>query len=278
MVIHHAYLGEHLLSLTDDAQVRRWLAQSLSETAMLAARIEFFDLALPDDASDGFRRALEAAAVANDSLLGAAVLGHLAFIPGWIGNRDLAEDRLRAAHAYARRASAPATFIAWLKAVEAECQLRCGQPRRALSLIGEAEDMFNGDAESLPDWFNWFPLGQVKSFRGQIELGLGHPHQAQSALMESLHQFESDVGGVNAKQIAVVLADLAAVAVALRRPEEACAHLIRALDLLRQVPYEAAMDRIREVRKSLDESWSGSPAVTELDDRLYDWDTALNRC
>ena len=118
-VIEHTRLGAQLLSETAGVS-HGILATALAETLLLAGRIEFFDLRQPDDADASFVRALQAAGEADDALLGSAILAHAAFIPGWIGHRDDAADRMRAARTYARRAPASAEFLAWLDAVEAE--------------------------------------------------------------------------------------------------------------------------------------------------------------
>ena len=107
----------------------------------LAGRIEFFDLRQPDDADATFVRALQAAGEADDALLGSAILAHAAFVPGWAGRRDEYADRMRAARTYARRAPASAEFLAWLDAVEAECETISGHPREALRLIEHAESV-----------------------------------------------------------------------------------------------------------------------------------------
>ena len=115
------------------------LATALAETLLLAGRIEFFDLRQPDDADATFVRALQAAGEADDALLGSAILAHAAFIPGWVSRRDETADRMRAARTYARRGPASAEFLAWLDAVEAECETISGHTREALRLIEHAE-------------------------------------------------------------------------------------------------------------------------------------------
>jgi transcriptional regulator with XRE-family HTH domain len=118
--LEHVRLGEVLLSEATDGE-RPALASALAESALLVGRIEFFDLRQPDSAADTFTRALQFAGDANDSLLGSAILAHAAFVPGWVGDRAGASDRMAAARAYARRGEAPPMVWAWLDAVDAEC-------------------------------------------------------------------------------------------------------------------------------------------------------------
>lgn len=139
-VIEHTRLGVNLLGETAGVS-HTVLAAALAESLLLAGRIEFFDLRQPDDADATFVRALQAAGEADDALLGSAILAHAAFVPGWAGRRDEVVDRMRAARTYARRAPASAEFLAWLDAVEAECETISGHTREALRLIGHAEDI-----------------------------------------------------------------------------------------------------------------------------------------
>lgn len=272
-VVGHVRFGESLLDETHGS-VQRSLAASLAEVGLLAGRIEFFDLRQAPAAAESFRRALNAASVADDPLLGAAILGHCAFIPGWAGERERFAEQMRAARAYARRADAPEGFVAWLDSVEAECETHCCQARRALALIHDAEDRLGADSEASrwPDWFCWFSPGQLASFRGGVELELGHLHQARATLKTALDHFERSGG---TKQQAVIRSDLAAVAVAQKDPEAACAYLVDALELLDTTSYQTALDRIRAVREQL-HPWDNTPAVHALDDRLYGWQTTLS--
>jgi transcriptional regulator with XRE-family HTH domain len=131
----HATFGCALLPETV-GQTRQRVAAALAETWLLAGRIEFFDMRDADRAQQTLLRALQAAGEADDSLIGAAVLAHTAFIPGWAGDREGAVERMVAARTYARRGPASVELLAWLDAVEAECETRCGNTRTALHLIG----------------------------------------------------------------------------------------------------------------------------------------------
>jgi hypothetical protein len=136
-VVEHTRMGAHLLPETTGVS-RRVLATALAESLLLAGRIEFFDQRRPDEADRTFVQALQAAGEADDPLLGSAILAHAAFIPGWVKQREQAADRLRAARVYARRGPASAEFLAWLDAVEAECETIAGKVREALRLISHA--------------------------------------------------------------------------------------------------------------------------------------------
>ncbi|MGV9263452.1 transcriptional regulator [Kitasatospora sp. NPDC003701] len=271
-VAEHASLGTALLGETSGI-VRRVLASALGESLLLLGRIEFFDLRQPDAADATLVRALQAASEADDSLLGAAILAHSAFVPGWDGRLPEARERIQAARTYARRAPAVAVeVLAWLDAVEAECLTRCGDHRGALALLRHAEDVLAaGGSMPAPDWFTWFSRVRLHAFRGNTELLAGLIPQARTTLEQTLAELPETDG----KQRTVVLADLAAVEAAARRPDEACALLEQALDQLDITWYATGAERVRDARRAL-APWQESAAVRRVDDRLYSWAATLS--
>ncbi|SEF92633.1 hypothetical protein SAMN04489712_102531 [Thermomonospora echinospora] len=270
-VVEHTRLGTQLLSETTGV-ARRVLATALAESLLLAGRIEFFDLRQPEEADQTFVRALQAAGEADEALLGAAILAHAAFVPGWAGRREEAAERMRAARTYVRRGPASAEFLAWLDAVEAECETRCGHTREALRLIAHGEEVITaGNENTSPDWFDWFSPVRLAAFKGNTELKAGHIPQARETLTKVLKELPTD----SAKQRSVVLGDLAAVEVAANNPEAACARAEEALDQLARTWYATGMDRILDVRRDL-QPWADHECVRHLDDRLYGWQTTLS--
>lgn len=271
IVVEHTRLGLHLLAETTGV-ARRLLATALAESLLLAGRIEFFDLRQPDEADVTYIRAFQAAGEADDPLLGAAILAHAAFVPGWAQRLDDAAERLRAARTYARRGPASAAFLAWIDAVEAECDTRCGRPKDALRMIAHAEDVLSiGSEHQSPEWFTWFSTVRLAAFKGNTQLKAGRYAQAGDTLTAALKALPTDEG----KQRTVILGDLAAVEVARKHPEEACAYAQDALDQLAITWYATGMERIRDVRQSL-QSWADTDCVRQLDDRLYGWQTTLS--
>jgi tetratricopeptide (TPR) repeat protein len=271
----HAGLGASLLSTVDDS-ARTGLATALSEASLLAGRLAFFDLQQPEAAQPHFVLALQAAHEANDYLLGAAALAHMAFAPAFSGDRARAEearDRIRAAHTFARRGNAPAPIIAWLNAVEAEVETRFDNTRAALKLIDEAEALLAGQADhtELPGWFDWFSSTRLQGFKGNTLIVAGRPRQARTVLTQVL----ADLPDNAAKQRSITLADLAAAAVADKDPDRACELLTEAIEGVSRQWYATAMDRIKAVRESLRE-YESLPAVRNLDAKLYDWHTTVN--
>jgi hypothetical protein len=267
----HATLGCALLPETA-GQTKQRVAGALAETWLLAGRIEFFDMREADRAQQTLLRALQAAGEADDPLLGAAVLAHTAFIPGWAGEREAAVERMVAARTYARRGPASAELLAWLDAVEAECETRCGNTRTALHLIGHAEDVLARGAEhASPEWLDWFSPVRLAAFKGNTQLKAGHLPQARTTLLAVLDELDP----AEEKQTTVVLGDLAAVEAAAGRPEEACGYAVRALGQLERTWYAMGMDRVREVRRTL-APHQHERCVRDLDDRLYGWSTTVS--
>ncbi len=270
-VLEHARLGCSLLPETTGA-CRQVLATSLAESFLLAGRIEFFDLRRPEQATETLLRALQAAGEADDPLIGSAVLAHTAFIPGWAHRRDEAIERLTAARAYARRSPASVGFLAWLDAVEAECETLCGNPRTALHLIAHAEELLRAEpGHTTPEWMDWFSSTRLAAFKGNTQLRAGHLPQARETLQQALEDLPSEAR----KQRTVILGDLATVEAATGQPEEACRYATLALDQLAMTWYATGMDRVREARRSL-APWQHERCVRDLDDRLYGWGTTVS--
>jgi transcriptional regulator with XRE-family HTH domain len=273
-VATHVRLGIVLVASVPEA-ARRSLAAAISESSLLAGRIEFFDTQNPQEAQQSLVVALQAAQDAHDSLLGAAVLAHMAFIPAFSGDSARAEDardKVRAARTFARRASAPPEMQAWLDAVEAEVETRFGDTRKALQLIHHAEEIYaTEEPRPLPIWLDWFSPIRLAGFKGNTLLMDRQPGPAKETLQRVLDQLPED----SAKQRSVILGDLAAVAVSESDPQEACRLSEIALDQLARTWYATGMARVRAVRESLSQ-WESLPCVRRLDERLYDWNTTIN--
>jgi hypothetical protein len=159
------------------------LAAAVSESSLLAGRIEFFELQNPAKAQASFVIALQAAQDAQDVVLGSAVLAHMAFIPAFSGDTkraDEARNKIRAACAFARRASASPEMRAWLDAVEAEVETRFGNTGKALQLIHNAEDIFaTEEPRPSPAWLDWFSPLRVAGFKGNTLLIARQPGPAR---------------------------------------------------------------------------------------------------
>lgn len=274
VVAAHVQLGARLVPSVPEA-ARRSLAAAVSESSLLAGRIEFFDLQNPAKGQASLVIALQAAQDAQDPLLGSAVLAHMAFMPAFSGDKKRAEearDKVRAARAFARRGPASPEMLAWLDAVEAEVETRFGNTRKALQLIHHAEDIFaTEEPRPSPPWLDWFSPVRLAGFKGNTLLTAKQPGPARDTLKTVLDQLPPE----SAKQRSVILGDLAAASLADNDPEQACALAEEALDHLARFWYATGMDRVRAVRESLIK-WESLPCVRRLDERLYDWNTTVN--
>ena len=273
-VSSHVKLGVGLIASVPEA-ARRSLAGAVAESSLLTGRIEFFDMQIPVDAQESFVTALQAAQDAHDSLMGAAVLAHMAFIPAFSGDSRRAEearDKVRAAREFARRGSASPEMRAWLDAVEAEAETRFGDTRKALQLISHAEEIYaREEPRPSPPWLDWFSPVRLAGFKGNTLLKARQHAQARQTLRNVLDNLPDSA----VKQRSVILGDLAAIAVSEGNPEEACRLAETALEQLSRSWYATGMARVRAVRESLTQ-WESLPAVRRLDERLYDWNTTLN--
>jgi ATP/maltotriose-dependent transcriptional regulator MalT len=183
-----------------------------------------------------------------------------------------ARDKIRAARAFARRGPASPEMLAWLDATEAEVETRFGDTRKALQLIHHAEDIFaTEETRPSPPWLDWFSPVRLAGFKGNTLLTARQHGPARDTLQRVLEHLPEE----SAKQRSVFLGDLAAVAVAENKPEEACVLAEEALDHLARYWYATGMDRIRAIRESLIK-WEALPCVRRLDERLYDWNTTVS--
>ena len=112
---------------------------------------------------------------------------------------------------------------------------------------------------------------RLAAFKGNTQLKAGHLPQAKETLTAALN----DATPADDKQRTVILGDLAAVEAAQRNPEAACAYAEQALQQLAITWYATGMDRILDVRKSL-QPWAEQDCVQALDDQLYGWQATLS--
>lgn len=258
-VTAHVHLGTGMLKSTSDAEApqSRQLASAVAESALLASRLLFFDLAQADAAEQFFQLADDAASTSQDHALAAAVLGHRAFVPGFAGQIQPARDYLSAAHAHARYAAGP-LLRSWLHCVDAEVSARVGQSRASLTRIRSAEDALV-TAGTDPTWLDFFDASRLDGFAGNALLLAGRNREAAGRLQNAV----DNLAETATKQKAVLLFDLAA-AHAPTDAERAVATVRKACDLVGQAPYSTALQRIPDVRAAL----SATSYVGELDERV----------
>lgn len=258
----HVMLGNELLNNGGtDAAVRR-LGSALSESAMLAGRIAFFDLKRPDPARVDLGLALQATERSGDHALAAAVLAHLSFVAAHSGDSDDARDMLSAALAHSVHHTSALTR-AWLHAVQCEISATFNDRTASITALGRSETLLadTGDQEE-PDWLDFFDASRFAGFAGHANLLLGRVEEARVSLEASLAQLAPGAE----KQRAVVLADLAASHVD-HDIEAACTLTGQALDQLNDSWYATGYERVQAVRRQLTPHREARP-VQELEERI----------
>jgi transcriptional regulator with XRE-family HTH domain len=252
----HTQLGVRLLK-AGKGDVRRWLAGSLAESALLGARLAFFDLRRVALAERCFEIATTAMRESGDHALAAAVYAHWSFVPGFAGDRATAQTLLDAAAGHARYASGP-LLRSWLHCVHSEVSARTGAPAQSVRHAREAEDSLSTRGDD-PEWLDFFDPARLAGFLGYSQLVAGRTADAAVSLQRALDQLDDRAG----KQRSVVLLDLAA-AHARADAEHGMDFAAQAFEQLEREPYGTAYGRIPAVRHAL----VGTPQARLLDERI----------
>lgn len=257
-VLPQLQIGVDLLSgAQTDSTTFRQLAAAVAQTALLAARLSFFDLGDVRLAVDCFDLASHAVDASGDHALSVAVRAHRAFVPGFAGNMTEARRFLDAAHAQVRRAPGP-RLRSWVHCVTAELEARTGSPAAALTRIRQAEDAL-ATGGSDPDWLDFFDESRLAGFSGQTYLLADKHALAEPHLRRALDELAPDA----VRQRSVVQLDLAA-ALAPSDVDQAAEVAYQALEALAADPYAAALSRVPRLREAL----KATPFAGELEDRV----------
>jgi transcriptional regulator with XRE-family HTH domain len=244
----HTQLGVGLLRAVEESQ-RVVLASAVAESALLTARLAFFDLGQTAVADRCFDVALAATREAGDHSLAAAVLGHMAFAPAFGHRPENARSLLQAAFQHTWHGVAP-VVRSWLHCVASEVEGRAGDGRAGLHQIDLAATALEQDAPA-PPWSDFYDAGRFDSFAGYASLAAGDATAAAVYLTSALE----GVGPNGAKQRTVILADLAAAHG--HDGDRAAGFLGQAVVSLQTDWYGTGFDRIRAVRPILGDSRHG---------------------
>jgi hypothetical protein len=255
--LSHTQLGMQLLRGATSGSHMERLAAALAESALLSARLAFFDLGQPAVAQRIFDIALSAARSANDHALAAAVLAHMSFVPGFSGDGQSAVTMLDSAQRHARYDAGP-RLRSWLHCVAAEVAARTNDPRASLRHVRRAAESL-GTSGNDPVWLDFYDASRLAGFTGYSLLMADRRSEAAAALEAGL----TELDGKAAKQRAVLLADLAA-ACAPDDAERAAILADEAVEILAREWYGAAYERLTDVQKAL----VGTPQAGELADRV----------
>lgn len=249
-VAAHSELGVGLLRATDSAALRTRLAHPVAETALLAARLAFFDLQQPRLADGYFAVALDAAREAADRALTGAVLAHMAFVPAFCGRARRARDLMALAHDEAAGAIGPVQR-SWMYAVDSEIEARLGAAASAGDLIARSEAALGGLGSAggglEPDWLDFYDASRLAGFKGFCQIATGRTGEAATSLERTLRTLPA----TGAKQRSITLADLAHVRAQQGELEESARLLGGAIAQLHRSWYATGVDRVDGVRRRL---------------------------
>jgi len=244
----HTHLGVTLMRGASGER-RASFAAGLVQSALLAGRLAFFDLGQPDVATRCYEVALTASKEAGDHALAAAVLGHLAFIPGFNQDPDGARNLIAAALQHCWHGVHP-IVRSWLHCVSSEIEARNGAPAASRHQIDLAEASLPKDASGLV-WVDFYDAARLDCFAGYAALAAGDYPEAIRRLVTAADQ----LGARGSKQRSVILADLAGAHG--RDGDRAAAYLEQAIDALATDWYSTGLDRVRAARPLLGDSKHG---------------------
>lgn len=257
----HLRLGIHMLAASPaNLNHGHDLARAVAESALLSARLAFFDLGAPYLAEQCLDHADSAVRECDDHALATAIAAHRAFIPAFVGDPVSAHRNIDVARAHARYARGP-RLRAWLQCVAAEVNARAGEHRTTRECIRRSQDALGAEGTD-PEWLDFFDAARMAGFAGNAELLAGRSESATGWLHAALDQ----LGRQEAKQRAVLLADLSA-AYGPSNPSHSAALAHQACDVLESTFYRTAHDRISTVCRSLSAK-KVDPSLQERSDAL----------
>jgi hypothetical protein len=257
----HAELGTELLHATGSGMLRARLAGPVAETALLAARLSFFDVKRPDWAASFFDTARLAAREAGDSALLSAVLATAAFPPAFAGVAGQARALIRQALEVGLRGSS-AEQRSWLYAVQSEVEARLGDGRAATEAIARAEAELGRGGPARPEWLDYYDASRLTGFSGFCQLAAGRPGRAAEALEHNLRGLTPAAG----KQRSITLADLAGARARQGEYEESARLLEAAVDQLGRHWYATGLDRVDAVHRRLEQGGAPGRILATLTD------------
>jgi hypothetical protein len=255
----HAELGTELLGAAGSGMLRARLAAPVAETALLAARLSFFDVQRPEWANTFFDTARQAAREAGDPALLSAVLAHAAFPPAFAGVAGQARALIRQALEVGLR-GASAEQRSWLYAVQSEVEARLGDGRAATEAIARAEAELGRGGPARPDWLDYYDASRLTGFSGFCQLAAGRPSRAAEALEHNLRGLTPAA----AKQRSITMADLAGARARQGEYEESARLLEAAVDQLGRHWYATGLDRVDAVRGRLAEGGAPTRLLASL--------------
>jgi tetratricopeptide (TPR) repeat protein len=258
----HLRLINRTLAHWPNGADRKTLAAAASEAAGLAGWLAM-DLDDRDAARSHYRAAIAFATQAQSAPLRAYMLGSMS---AWAAGCGLGVEALRLAQAarpFVTVGQQP-TARAWLAATEAVAYAATGDQHAALASLDHAEAVVSADP-SIPQW-PWmyaFDQAKVERYRATCYTRLKLPSLAGPALQHALDTLPPTA----TKQRALLLADLAEVALMYGEIDRSVALLTDTFTIGIAAGSRRIVERVRDVRLEL-APWETATAVQALDRHL----------
>lgn len=262
-VLGHLQSATRLLEGLQSDKLRRRLASVAGEAAALAGWLAA-DVGDHSVAQSYYTTAMDAVREADDSALGAYVLGSASVLPAFRRSPRQVITLLRdGAQGIGSRHATPTTN-AWLLALEAEAHAAAGNARGALAALDRADAALErATADDPRPRVGFFDRARLAGERGVIAVRLGRPIEARETLDEALANL--DVGAVKIRSR--LLTSLATAQTLQGDIEDACRLALESLDIARRTETEPSLQDLYELRRQL-EPWSDTTPVRQLDEQL----------
>jgi transcriptional regulator with XRE-family HTH domain len=262
-LVGHIHFVSQLLESSRSPATQTSLATAVSEACGFVSRLAF-DLNDPAAGWNYHRSALAYAERAESSVLQAYHLADMSLWAGILGDGDRAVQLVEKANSLVAQ-DASLALQAWFAAREASAYSRAGNRSAALHALDRAEALAGqADAgDSVWPWTQPFGRGGLAGYRGAIGARLKLPDMALPALQEA---FSGPLRPVS-KYHALVLGDLASSYLPAGEVEESARLTAEAFDIGTQLGSYRVLQRVREVRSSLN-PYRDTSAVRDLDERM----------
>jgi len=266
----HAEYGRTLLARSRGSDHRQ-IADAVGLSTLLVGRTAFFDLGRAAQTQQIWEVAERYLAGSSDHPLLACLHGHKAFVPGWAGRWDEADNELKLAAGHGRRGGG-AGLRSWLHAVAAECLTRSGRPREALAEIERSrETLAASGAHPDPWWLDFFDSQRLDGFDAIVALAAGRQVLAsasanQRSTRHALDRIERALGHLHTtgaqpadytSQDCVTALDRATAYALIHDDDQALVLAEAACQALSKRPYAAAENRLGTLYDTLPASRVG---------------------
>lgn len=190
--MHELAWAEELTRRCDPRRHSEWagLHAATGELAHLAGWLTF-DQGHHHEARRLWTRGLDAARLARDNMLGAAILSCLSYQALWVGRPGEALSFITLAR-HGSSGSPAGRLQALLATREARIRARLGDGPGCEAALGQAREFFDrARLDTEPDWVSWVTSGVLAADAGRARLDLGSARDAERDLLTGLARYGS---------------------------------------------------------------------------------------